>query len=273
VFAWQTESGYPLVVAANRDERLDRPARSLTVLRPSRPRVLGGLDEVAGGTWLAVNDRGVVAGLTNRPAPGGRDLTRRSRGELPLMVAEQRSADEGVSHLLSVVRAGDYNPGWLLIGDRHVLYYVELTADRSPTVRQLAPGVHVLENVALEDASMKADRVRSLVSSARSEQGGLWAALPRVLADHTLPQATAGSPPKDDTAPRRADHAAPRRPDDTAPRRAATLAACVHTDDYGTRSAALVRVPEDPAHRPQMRVADGPPCTTPFVDAGSFWTD
>jgi hypothetical protein len=40
----------------------------------------------------------------------------------------------------------------------------------------------------------------------------------------------------------------------------------VHTDDYGTRSAVLVRVPIDPAARPEMAVADGPPCTTPFID-------
>jgi uncharacterized protein with NRDE domain len=258
VFAWQTESEYPLVLAANRDERLDRPARSLVVLRPSRPRVLGGLDEIAGGTWLAANDRGVVAGLTNRPAPGGRDLTKRSRGELPLMAAEQLSADEGVSHLLSTVRAGEYNPAWLLIGDRQVLYYVELAADQDPTVRQLAPGIHVLENVALEDASVKADRVRSLVSSARSESGELWTGLRPVLADHTRPEADGGSP---------------GRADEPAPRREATLAACVHTDDYGTRSAALVRVPKDPTRRPEMLVADGPPCTTPFVDVGSLWTD
>jgi uncharacterized protein with NRDE domain len=258
VFAWQTESEYPLTVAANRDERLDRPARSLVVLRPSRPRVLGGLDEIAGGTWLAVNDRGVVAGLTNRPAPGGRDLTKRSRGELPLMTAEQPSADEGVSHLLSTVRAGEYNPAWLLIGDRQVLYYVELAADQDPTVRQLAPGIHVLENAALEDASVKADRVRSLVSSARSEPGELWTGLRPVLADHRRPGPAGGSPGP---------------AGESGPRREATLAACVHTDDYGTRSAALVRVPKDPTGRPEMLVADGPPCTTPFVDVGARWTD
>ena len=254
MFAWQTEPEYPLVVAANRDERLDRPARSLVVLRPSRPRVLGGLDEVAGGTWLAVNDRGVVAGLTNRPAPGGRDLTKRSRGELPLMVAEHRSAEEGVSKLVATVRAGEYNPAWLLIGDRRALYYVEIAADQDPTVRQLTPGIHVLENVALGETSVKADRVRSLVSSALSEHGDLWAGLQPVLADHTRPEAAAGS-------------------DVSVPRREATLAACVHTEEYGTRSAALVRVPKDPTKPPEMQVADGPPCTTPFVDAACFWTD
>ena len=40
------------------------------------------------------NQHGVVAGLTNRPAPGGRDLSKRSRGELPLMAAEQRTAHD-----------------------------------------------------------------------------------------------------------------------------------------------------------------------------------
>jgi uncharacterized protein with NRDE domain len=152
------------------------------------------------------------------------------------------------------VRAGEYNPAWLLIGDRRVLYYVELAADQDPTVRPLAPGIHVLENVALGEASVKADRVRSLVSSARSEHGDLWTGLRPVLADHTRPAAAAGS-------------------DESAPRREATLAACVHTDEYGTRSAALVRVPKDPTERPEMQVADGPPCTTPFVDVGSCWTD
>ena len=46
VFAWKTEPGYPLVVAANRDERLDRPAHSLCVL----PRTRQG-SSVGGTTW------------------------------------------------------------------------------------------------------------------------------------------------------------------------------------------------------------------------------
>src|ERR1700721_53126 len=89
--------GFPLVVAANRDERLDRPASAITVLRENEPRILGGRDELAGGTWLAVNEYGVVAGLTNRPSALGRDPTRRSRGELPLVLASTESADHGVS--------------------------------------------------------------------------------------------------------------------------------------------------------------------------------
>jgi hypothetical protein len=32
-------------------------------------------------------------------------------------------------------------------------------------------------------------------------------------------------------------------------------------------------VPKDPTQCPEMLVADGPPCTTPFLDVGSLWMD
>ncbi len=86
----------PVVVAGNRDERYARPAKPLQALQPAAPRVLGGLDVLAGGTWLAVDEHGVFAGLTNRPAAGGRDPSRRSRGELPLLLAGYPDADEAV---------------------------------------------------------------------------------------------------------------------------------------------------------------------------------
>ena len=82
---------HPLVVAANRDEFLARPASGVTVLRDA-PRTLGGRDAVGGGTWLAVNLRGVVAALTNTPLPGAPDPARRSRGELPLLLTEHATA-------------------------------------------------------------------------------------------------------------------------------------------------------------------------------------
>ena len=44
--------GLPLVVAANRDEFYARPASGPTLLA-SEPRIVGGRDLLAGGTWLA----------------------------------------------------------------------------------------------------------------------------------------------------------------------------------------------------------------------------
>jgi hypothetical protein len=70
--------GMPLIVAANRDERRalddpDDPPRGAA----AELAILGG-DEVGGGTWLATNEAGVVAGLTNRPLRDGPDTAKRS---------------------------------------------------------------------------------------------------------------------------------------------------------------------------------------------------
>ena len=61
----------PLIVGANRDEILERPATSVTVLDEGPPRILGGRDELSGGTWLAVNEHGAVC-RADEPAAGRR---------------------------------------------------------------------------------------------------------------------------------------------------------------------------------------------------------
>ncbi|MFO0748189.1 MAG: NRDE family protein [Myxococcota bacterium] len=75
---------WPLVVAANRDELLARPSVTMTVLQEAGPRIHGGKDLLAGGTWLATNEHGVVAGAdqppgARRPGAGRRQaLARRA---------------------------------------------------------------------------------------------------------------------------------------------------------------------------------------------------
>ncbi len=76
-------------------------------------------------------------------------------------------------------------------------------------------------------------------------------------ADHVLPDGASGATFEGDAG---------------SPRPEATLAACVHTDGYGTRSAALVRVPRSEEARAEMWVADGSPCTASFVDVSERWS-
>src|SRR6266850_2262989 len=45
----------PLVVAANRDEFFARPATPPELLTTAAPRIVGGRDLRAGGTWLGIN--------------------------------------------------------------------------------------------------------------------------------------------------------------------------------------------------------------------------
>ncbi len=254
---FQVVPGVPLIVAANRDERLSRPAVAATVLRERDPRILGGRDLLAGGTWLAVNDRGVVAGLTNQPTADGRDPAKRSRGELPLACASQPTAKQAVDALTVDVDPARYNPCWMLVGDRDALLSVGIgPGSPTPEIEQLGPGLHVLENASLRAVSPKAAFVRTMVDRRMTEQPGAGAAeiaeiLQTVLRDHrpAVPE------PRTDASGR------------VWP--ASLTAACAHAEGYGTRSSAIITVP--PTGRPAMLVADGRPCETPMRDVTGLW--
>jgi uncharacterized protein with NRDE domain len=263
----------PLVIGANRDERLDRPATAMTVLRDAGPRILGGRDEEAGGTWLAVNEHGVVAGLTNRPSPEGRDATKRSRGELPLALAAHRDAASAVEEFVARFRPAQYNPAWFLVGDRTSLYALDMTGagagqDRVH-VEALGPGVHILENNPLHAGSPKVVHVRALLGNVAALGGeALVERVRAVLVDHTVPETETESETETDTPPMRGvgdDAETPRvRPVET-------LAACVHTENYGTRSSTIVAVPATAASYPRVLVADGHPCTSTFTDVSELF--
>jgi uncharacterized protein with NRDE domain len=261
----------PLIVGANRDERLDRPATAVTVLRAREPRVIGGRDQVAGGTWLAVNEHGVVAGLTNRPAPDGRDPTKRSRGELPLALALHETAAQAVESFVARFKPVDYNPAWLLVGDRTSLFSLDMTGEDEPEARELPAGIHVLENLPLGMPSTKVSHVLETLGALGSEPRceTILDRLNAVLSDHTVPEVVAPDAPVAPGAPRTSGAPESR----AAERPPATLAACVHADDYGTRCSTLISVPADEREPIEVRVADGSPCSAPSVDVSMLLGD
>ena len=243
----------PLVVAANRDELFERPAIPMTVLRERRPRILGGRDTLAGGTWLAVNEAGVVAGLTNCPAT--KDPERRSRGELPIALARYTSAPAAVDAFASTFRPADYNPAWLLVGDRASAFAIDMTGDDAPTVRELPPGTHVLENRPLGASSPKVNHVLKMVEQLDGfGDGALVSGLQRILSDHEVPPGLA---------------AAEEAGIDKIPPE--VKAACVHTERYGTRWSGVVTLPADRHREPTVLFADGPACRGPWQDARLLW--
>jgi uncharacterized protein with NRDE domain len=245
---------FPLVVAANRDEYRSRAATPMTHLGRAGDAlaILGGRDEVAGGTWLATNEAGVVAGLTNRPLPDGPDTAKRSRGELPLVLARHATAAEAVAAFRREIDPSAYNPAWLLVADRRDLFFVDVTGTVEVGIERRPRGVVVLENRNLHEPSAKVQRVRELLDP-------VVGAPPAVLVDHLRALLS--------------DHWSP--PDEpfetsTNPRLArAVRAVCVHADEdaYGTRSSAVITVANDAA--PTVRWTDGPPCQASWN--GSDW--
>ncbi len=161
LLAWQHHPDYPLVVAANRDEFFDRPARA-AAFWDEAPDLLAGRDLQAGGTWLGVTRRGRFAALTNFRDPPSHREGAPSRGELVTGFLLGDEVPEAYIESL-LPRAGDYNGFNLLVADRGALFGF---GNRAGGVRRLAPGVHGISNGALDEPWPKVREGRAALSRA-----------------------------------------------------------------------------------------------------------
>ena len=229
---------HPLVVAANRDEYLARPATPPMLLREESPRAFGGRDLRAGGTWLGASEAGLVAGMLNRRTATPPDPTCRSRGQLCLDLLGCATAAEAAVRV-AAEPAGRYNPFNLLLADRRDAFVVSQPRNERPGATRLEPGLHLLTNLDLNDPTCPRITASHRGFAAAGDGFGrdgdvdaLVARLQTVLADH----ATALDP---------------RGPGSL----------CVHMGPYGTRSSSVLLVPAV-AEPVRYFHADGPPCQT-----------
>lgn len=151
----------PVIVGANRDERLDRPADPPSIRAAGERQILAPRDAVAGGTWLGVNDRGLVVAITNRfGATVSRD--RRSRGELvddALGCTDARSAADHIA----ARPAADYNGFHLLMADADQAHLVYSDGHRMSRSRLDDPIVVITERSFGAATNARKERVRSAV--------------------------------------------------------------------------------------------------------------
>ena len=110
---------YPILVASNRDEQRERKAAPPGLYVGENRRMISPRDRRAGGTWLAVNDRGMFAGLTNIAPAGPREEElpdAPSRGHLPHLALDQADLAAGVSAVREELQQR-YNPFQLILCD------------------------------------------------------------------------------------------------------------------------------------------------------------
>jgi uncharacterized protein with NRDE domain len=146
-FQWQPDADNRLILSANRDEFLNRPALALHAW-PEAEGVYAGKDLSQGGTWLGIHKNGRFAALTNH-----RDMRSQgpenpiSRGNLVLnFLTSNVSALEYLETLAeSSTQYAGYN---LLVADKQQLGYF---SNKSTTpARILAPGLYGLSNGLLD---------------------------------------------------------------------------------------------------------------------------
>ncbi|MGE5506311.1 MAG: NRDE family protein [Actinomycetota bacterium] len=180
----RSDAPWPLVLAANRDEMAGRAWAPPGRHWPDRPEVVAGLDELAGGSWLGVNDHGVVAAILNRVGTLGPEAGKRSRGELVLEALDHADAADAVDALVHL-EARSYRPFNMVVADNRDAFW--LRADgRRVTAHPVGDGVHMLTAMDLDDPA--SPRVAAYLPRARAlappdPDRGDWGGWPALLAD------------------------------------------------------------------------------------------
>ncbi len=142
VISFAPEEPMPLLLLGVRDEFVGRAWQPPARHWPGSP-LIGGRDEQAGGTWLAVHPAvprvACILNARGEPAP---PAVRRTRGELPLRAGAEGPA---VLRTMGAEALASYDPFHLVCADPAgalVLSWDGATA----TLEDLSPGTHVLTN-------------------------------------------------------------------------------------------------------------------------------
>lgn len=209
---------WPLLFAANRDELLDRAWQPPARHWPDRPETVAGRDELAGGTWLGVNDHGVAAAVLNRLGSLGPTTGKRSRGELVLEALDHADAS-AAAEALTDLDGSAYRSFNLVIADNRDAYWVRSTGTERVDVAPVPTGLSMITSGELNEA--ESARLCNFLGPFRNAaapdiEAGDWSAWEALLASR-LYDAAADDP---------------------------TEAMCIVTDrGYGTVSSSLIALP------------------------------
>jgi Transport and Golgi organisation 2 len=232
------EPSWPLLLAANRDELRSRASLPPARHWPDRPHVRGGLDLGAGGSWLGLNDDGVVAAVLNRRGTLGPEPGKRSRGELVLEALDHAEAGDAAEALRALDPVA-YRPFNLVVADAAAGFWVRHGNDGPIRAEPIGEGLHMIEAGELDDP--RSARIARFLPQFRfvappDPERGDWSGWEALLADR-------GSPTGD-------------------PRDAMAI---VTGDDYGTVSGSLVALPRHVTRPPVFLHAEGRPGEAAFA--------
>ncbi len=217
----------PILLAANREEFFRRPTLS-PHLQNGFPRVICGIDQRAGGTWLGVNQFGLLVAVTNRRKTSvGEDV--RSRGLLCRDLLNFASVEQALDHARAELQTGRYaGANFLAVSDNAGAV---LHAGDELQMVPLEPGLHLIANSDLndpDDVRLRRARVELDVETDEIEEFLVNAARVCALSDGSAPIVLRG-------------------------------------DVRGTVSSSLIAVSRDCA-KSRFLYADGSPDRTAYVD-------
>lgn len=250
ILAWQVFDDTPVVVAANRDEAVDRPSTPPGIVEED-PTVVAPLDERAGGTWIGYNEHGLFVAITNRWTDA--DLVgNRSRGLLVRDALRCESASEAIAAVTEATEDDSYEGFNLVVADAEDAALLVWDGRLSET--SFEPGVHVVVNVGTDRSAAVPAFDRFDADTAQER---------RAIARRQVEAAQRAS-----TVLERSEREGPEEWLDRAVEVLTDhdFGFCVHRNGFGTRSSSLVQLSDDGGA--SYRFADGAPCENDYETVG-----
>lgn len=179
------QSTWPVLIAANRDEMANRPWMAPGRHWSDRPDVVAGMDQLAGGSWMGLNDTGVVAAMLNRIGTLGPQAGKRSRGELVLEALDHADAVDA-AHALSDLDGRAYRPFNMLVADNRDAFWLRADGGAHVSVHPIGEGLHMLTAHDLDDPAsprIRAYAPRFAAAAIPDPEGSDWSGWQALLAD------------------------------------------------------------------------------------------
>lgn len=184
---------WPIRMAANRDEMMDRPWLPPGYHWPAWHPILAGKDMKGGGSWLGMNHSGVVAVILNRFGTLGSKPGKSSRGQLILTALQHDNATQAVRHVETSMQSSHFRPCNLIVADSSIAYVISLRPQANDedvttlSIDPIPPGLHMLTSRDLDD---KTDpRIQNylprLQTSPVPDPESDWSSWSRLMADTT----------------------------------------------------------------------------------------
>jgi uncharacterized protein with NRDE domain len=186
---------WPVIIGANRDEMIDRPAEPPGRHWPDRAEIVAGRDLLGGGSWLGLNDWGVAAAVLNRHGTLGPAAGQRSRGELVLEALDHADAVAAAA-ALSHVDPAAYRGFNLIVADNRDAFWLRHAGTGRVEAYPIPDGLSLIAAGDLNETDtprLALARPRFLAAAAPDPAMDDWAAWETLLGDDHRP---AGMPPE-----------------------------------------------------------------------------
>lgn len=156
IILFRKEHHWPVIIGSNRDENLSRkssfPEKHWKIHHPT---ITGGFDSEKGGSWIAVNDSGLVAIIHNRKLDVKNNFKKISRGKIILDILNYDNIQESLESLQNL-KTKYYEGFNILLCDKSNCYLGKHSSvEKEININEIREGISILTDNDLNNINNK----------------------------------------------------------------------------------------------------------------------